>query len=106
MTSPATPPPAPDLPRTKPIALPLILAFVPAGLVLVIIGMNPDKHQMAAFCIPAAVVSIGCCFASSFMLFSRKTTAAIVTGILFVLLNLAITIGLGCAPILANLDFR
>ena len=103
MNSPASPPPLPEPPR-KPIALPLILAFVPAALSLVIFGLNLDKHQMAAFCVPAAIVSLGCCFASSFLLFRRKTSAAIVTGILFILLNLVVTIGLGCAPILADLN--
>jgi hypothetical protein len=102
---PSVPPSLSDPPR-KPIALPLILAFVPSVLALVIAMIGPNKHEMAAFCVPAAIVSVGCCFASSFMLFRRKTRAAIVTGILFILLNLAVTIGLGCAPVLANLDFR
>jgi hypothetical protein len=101
----ATPPPLPEPPR-KPIALPLTLAFVPSVLALVIAMIGPNKHEIAAFCVPACVVSVGCCFASSFMLFRRKTRAAIVAGILFILLNLAVTIGLGCAPMLANLEIR
>ena len=105
MNESSTPPALPE-PTRKPIALPLILAFVPSVLALVIIGISPDKHQTAAFCVPAAVVSFGCCFAFSFMLFRRKTAAAIVTGILFILLNLVVTIGLGCAPILADLNTR
>ena len=105
MNSPASPPPLSE-PTRKPIALPLILAFVPSVLALVIIGISPDKHQMAAFCVPAAVVSFGCCFASSFMLFRHRTAAAIVTGVLFTLLNAVIVVGLGCAPILANLNSR
>jgi len=54
---------------------------------------------MAQFACFATVV---CCFISSFMLFSRRTSLAIVAGILFLLLNAVIAFGFGCAAMLGG----
>lgn len=84
--------------------LPLVLAFVPSAIMLSLLTFNPSKDQMAACCVPAAVVSIGCCAFSSIMLFKRNTTAAIVFGVLLGMLNLALTAGLGCAALLSDFN--
>jgi len=44
----------------------------------------------------ASIVSVGCCFTASFLLFRRKTGWAIAVGVLFLLLNGAISFFLGC----------
>jgi hypothetical protein len=86
------------------LALPLLLAFTPAAIVLLLLSIQPADKSLAAFCVPAAIVSIACCAISSVMLFRRKTTQAIVGGVLLCLLNVAITAGLGCAALLAGIS--
>ena len=99
------PPPLPPSPPTKkPITLPLVLAFVPSAMVLLVLTLHLPKSQMVACCVPAALVSIACCVISSIMLFKRNTSAAIVFGILLGMLNLVISAGLGCAALLSDLN--
>ncbi|MEP6669495.1 MAG: hypothetical protein ABJF10_10105 [Chthoniobacter sp.] len=92
----------PPLPPKKPLALPVIMAFVPSALALLLFSFTIPKAQLTQLCIAAAVVSVICCAVSSIMLFKRNTTAAIIFGILLALLNLAVSAGLGCAALLVQ----
>lgn len=90
-------PEPPPLPTKKSLTLPVVLAFVPSIVVLLMLTLNLPKAQFAACCLLAILISLTCCFASSFMLIRRNTSAGLVFGILLGLLNLAISAGLGCA---------
>jgi hypothetical protein len=100
------PPPLPNPPPRRPIVLPLILAFLPSVFILVLAAMDNAGIKVATYCIIAAILGLGCCIASSIMLFRRNTAVAIVFGILFALLNLAISAFLGCASLFANGNFH
>ncbi|HXT40972.1 MAG TPA: hypothetical protein VN887_13255 [Candidatus Angelobacter sp.] len=83
----------------------LMLAFLPATLALAI-GMTsgqsgPPRGVLWAVC----VVSVASCFTSSFLLFRRKTGWAIAVGILFLLLNAAISFFVGCVALLQGMKF-
>jgi hypothetical protein len=99
-------PPPPPKPPQRPLALPLVLAFVPAVLVLLAFSLNLPKGQLAMFCIPAAIVSLACCAFSSIMLFKRNTPMALVFGVLLAMMNVVISLGLGCASFLADANFH
>ena len=98
------PPPLPPKPPRKSIALPLVLAFVPAALILLFVMVNPPSGHLAAFAVPATLISLASCVTSSVMLFKRRTTAALIFGILLVLLNAAISLGLGCIALLGDMN--
>jgi hypothetical protein len=96
-------PEPPPLPPKKPLTLPVILAFVPAALALLLASLSAlPKAQMTPCCILATIISIGCCAISSAMLIKRNTTATLVFGILLGMLNLVISAGLGCAAMLSD----
>jgi hypothetical protein len=83
-----------------------VLAFLPAALVLVI-GMTSGQNGPPGIVLwSTCVVSVACCFASSFMLFRRKAKWASIVGTIFVILNGMISFFLGCAALVNNLDFR
>jgi hypothetical protein len=69
----------------------LVLAFVPSALILVLI-----KSDGGNYLVPACIISIICCFTSSFMLFSRGTGWSVFLGLTFLVLNVAIAFFLGC----------
>lgn len=94
----------PPLPPKKPLATALILAFAPSILALFLAMINPPKEKLVPCLIFAAIVSLVCCGASSFMLIRRNTSAAIVFGILLGLLNLLISAGLGCVALLSDIN--
>ena len=83
----------------------LTLAFLPSVMVLSIIPFAKNNHPSAAFLIVCCVISIICCFTSSFMLFRRGTGLAIFGGILFLLLNAAVSFFFGCGAILTQMKF-
>jgi len=99
------PPPLPKPPH-KSIALPLVLAFMPAALILGLVSFNPPPGHIQAFCLPAALLSLGCCATSSIMLFKRNTTAALIFGILLALLNVVISLGLGCLALVGDMNYH
>jgi len=99
------PPPLPKPPH-RPLALALVLAFMPSVIALLLFSLKLSNSQLAASCGPAAAVSLVCCAASSIMLFKRNTTAALVFGVLLCLLNVVISLGLGCAALLSNTSFH
>lgn len=101
MSSEPPPLPPPPPPR-QPLALPLVLAFVPSVLALLVITLSPSKSHLAAACVPAAVVSVACCAVSSIMLFKRNTTATLVFGVLLAMLNMLIPLSMGCAALIAD----
>lgn len=72
----------------------LVLAFVPAGLLLA--GPNRKEFLPVAF-----VITLVCCFTSSFILFRRGAVWSMVVGGLFVMLNLIIALFLGCTALLS-----
>ena len=51
------------------------------------------------------VFSLSCCFLASFLLVLRKTILAIVTGVLLMLLNGAISFFFGCTALLSKMQF-
>jgi hypothetical protein len=101
----SAPPPLPEPPRRS-LLLPLVLAFTPAVLVLVGTAINPGKGQFVIVCLPAAILSLGCCIASSIILFKRRTAAAVVFGILLALVNVAISLGLGCLALIGDMNLH
>jgi len=89
--------------RSKTSPLPaLVVAFAPAAVFLTLLGLSAARGKNLT--IPslwaACIVSVFCCFISSFLLFRRKTGWAIVVGILFLLLNGALSFFLGCVAAL------
>jgi len=74
----------------------LFLAFLPSALMLALMKNQMSENYLGAICI----FSLVCCFASSFMLFRRGTPWSIVCGVMFLLLNLAISFFLGCVSML------
>lgn len=85
--------------------LALPLAFVPSVLLLMLFTLfgrgNPPATLYFVFC----GISIVCCFVSAFLLFRRNTTLTILFGLLFLLLNGAISFFFGCAAILTGAKF-
>jgi hypothetical protein len=86
-------------------ALALPLAFVPSVLLLILFTFfgsgNPPAILFFAFC----GVSVVCCFGSAILLFRRNTVLAILFGILFLLLNGAISFFFGCVAVLSGTKF-
>jgi lipopolysaccharide export LptBFGC system permease protein LptF len=87
-------------------ALALVLAFVPS---LLLVGTfsfssfffsshhgNPPAIVLAAMCL----ISVACCFVSSFLLFQHNKVLATIFGILFTLLNGLISFFFGCTTLL------
>jgi hypothetical protein len=85
--------------------LALLVAFVPSVMLVSFAtyssGSNPPSVLCALFCL----VSLGCCFGSSLLLFRRKTGLAILFGVLFLMLNGVISFFFGCATILTGMKF-
>lgn len=77
----------------------VVLGFFPAALLLGITGSRASSEAVLF----AAVVSVFCCFTSSFLLFRQKSTLATLGGVVFLLLNGAIAFFLGCGAILSGL---
>ena len=73
---------------------PLLLAFLPAVMVLALWPPKPNiRREMYTV---ACSISVVCCFISSFMLFARRTGLAILAGVIFLLLNALIALFFGC----------
>jgi len=96
----------PDKPKKKSSAFAFPLAFVPS---LLLVGFfsffssgNPPAILLAILCL----ISIVCCFVSSYLLFQRNKVLVTVFGVIFVLLNGLISFFFGCATILTNANFR
>jgi hypothetical protein len=96
--------------RRKISRLALPLAFLPSvlligGLSVFATNQAPQVFQTPVFLGILCVVCIVCCFTASILMFRRKTALAIVFGILFLLLNAAISFFFGCATILTGAKF-
>ncbi len=59
-----------------------------------------SRNVRAGILAVVCVISIACCFASSFMLFARKTGLAVFVGVVFMILNGLIAFFFGCAAVL------
>ena len=97
-------------PKRKISRLALPLAFLPS--VLLIGGISvfstnlvPQVFQSPIFLGIACLACIACCFTASFLMIRQKTVVAVVFGILFLLLNAAISFFFGCATILTGAKF-
>ncbi len=101
---PPTLPPV-DKPPSKSPVFALVLAFLPAALVLAIGTTSGQNGPRAGVLWSISAVSAVCCFASSFMLVRRKTGWAIALGILFLLLNMGISFFVGCVAVLKGMNF-
>lgn len=82
----------------KPFVVALLLAFLPAAMLLSMIALL-GQHVSSGLLVAASLISLVCCFVSSFMLFRRQTALAIVAAVLFLLLNGAIALFFGCASL-------
>jgi len=94
--------------RISKLALPL--AFLPSVLLIGAMSVfatnqNPQIFQSPIFLGGLCAVCIVCCFAASVLMFRRKTALAVVFGILFLLLNAAISFFFGCATVLTQMKF-
>ena len=91
--------------KKKSSVLALPLAFVPSVLLVGTASFfnhgNPPALLFASMCL----ISIACCFASSFLLFRRNKVMATIFGVVFLLLNSLISFFFGCVTILTNAKF-
>ena len=92
-------------PPNKSPALALVLGFAPAVLSLVLLTISGQNGPPAAVLWPICIFSLVCCFTSSFMLFRRKTGWAIAAGMLFLFLNGAISLFIGCVALFSAIKF-
>jgi hypothetical protein len=88
--------------KTSLLALPL--AFVPSLLLVGTASFLNHRNPPAIFFAAMFLVSIVCCFVSSFMLFRRNKVLATIFGILFMLLNGLISFFFGCATLLSSIN--
>jgi multidrug transporter EmrE-like cation transporter len=95
------PPPLPKPPRRL-LPLALVLAFCPAAFCLILVRMQISGVRVGIYCAVAAVLGVVCCTVSSIILFKRHTTTAIVFGVLLAIVNVVISLFLGCASLLAD----
>ena len=72
----------------------LFLAFLPSAMLLGLTVLRPNIQRNMLMV--ACVLSVACCFVSSFMLFARRTGLAILAGVLFLILNGFIAFFFGC----------
>jgi len=82
----------------------LVLAFLPAAIVLIVGALGGQSGPAQAVIWAVCAVCLASCFVSSFLLFRRKTGWWIVGGIVFLLLNLAISLFAGCAAVLKGMN--
>ena len=88
----------------KPSALlALGLAFVPSFMLVSFATFAFHSSPPVVVCALFCLVSLGCCFGSALLLFQRKTGPAIFFGILFLLLNGAISFFFGCTTVLTGM---
>jgi hypothetical protein len=86
-------------------ALALIIGFLPS-IAMMALFAYAEKHNLTTKMLVAeCVFGVLCCFVSSFLLLLRKTVLAIVTGVLLMLLNGAISFFFGCNALLINMKF-
>jgi hypothetical protein len=93
-------------PKSDNIVILLVLAFLPSAMLLAFIGVTNGGRSnllLGPMLTLACFVSVVCCFGSAFMLFKRKSWMAIFAGIVFLLLNGAISFLFGCGAILTQL---
>ena len=83
------------------VMLAMILAFLPSVLVFVMFAFFYRKNVPALVLLAECIFCFGCCFGSSLLLLRTKTMLAIALGILFALLNGAISLFFGCTTLLA-----
>jgi hypothetical protein len=78
----------------KPSMLGLVVAFLPAAMLL---GLNTFKLNISqgSLMIPC-ILSVGCCFVSSALLFPRRTALAIIAGLFLLVINGFIAFLFGC----------
>jgi len=95
---PARDPAMPPAPRN--LAPALILGFAPSALLLIALAVGSaaqfSREASTALLWFCSVISVFCCFAASFMLFSRKTGGALAGGIALLLVNAFIAFFFGC----------
>jgi hypothetical protein len=89
----------PTEPKKKSPALALLLAFLPAAMLMLLGAMNLGQNPEKSLCMTACLLSVVCCFISSFMLFARRTGLAIAVGVLFLILNGLIAFFMGCVAL-------
>jgi hypothetical protein len=87
----------------RPLLWALLLGFAPSVALLLAVftagqdGRNLGTNGFIAFCAGSLI----CCFSSSFLMVRRRTTLAIVSGILLFLLNFCISFFFGCIAFFA-----
>jgi glycerol-3-phosphate acyltransferase PlsY len=84
--------------KKKSPAVALLLGFLPTAIILGFRMVHPNISRTTI--IVACVVSVLCCFVSSFMLFARGTGLAILAGVIFLILNGFIAFFTGCLALL------
>ena len=100
-----TPPPLNNTPPRKSPALALALAFLPAALALAFGLTSGQDGPSRAVLWTICAVSVVCCFTAAFLLFRHKTGWAIALGVVFLLLNAAISFCVGCVAVLKGMKF-
>jgi hypothetical protein len=84
------------------VMLALLLAFLPAALVLVMSGFVKGKDVPSVILLGECVFCLACCAISSFLLYRRKTIWAISAAVLLMAWNRAISFFFGCTAMLAG----
>jgi hypothetical protein len=85
--------------------LALAIGFLPAALLLLIGTISGQSGPSSNVLWPIFLACLVCCFASSFMLFRRKTAWSILGGLLLLLLNGAISLFTGCFAVVRGMKF-
>src|ERR1041384_6525434 len=92
------------VPQTEfPVAA-LVLGFLPAVFILIFISAVKwfEPSNLKPILIVAAALSLGCCIASSTMLFKRRTALAVITGLILLVLNTVISLFFGCSATITD----
>lgn len=92
--------PSPDEPKSSPV-LALCLGLLPSAMLMLLIAGSRGKSPTGLL-VGICIASVICCFVSSFLLFKRRTGAAIAGGVLLMVLNGFIAFFCGCAAMLSK----
>ena len=83
----------------------LLLGFLPAALLLAVAAIDKFENPSSSLLSLGAVGTLVCCFGASFQLFRHRTALAVTGGILFLLLNGAMTARITVKTVIASSEW-
>jgi len=96
-----SPSPEPGKKKKSP-ALALALAFLPSVYLLGMFTIYGKANPPIILLFIGCLVAVFCCLTSAVLLFNHKTVLTIVVGVLFLILNLYISLMFGCGVVFFN----